>query len=148
MTASFSTYISKITNLLYRQCLQYAKRYSKQLFATLFVLSIPFTAMAVPVDPSLAITGSVQFDTVNSVSATGGANQNGAFSGTFNGVNTSSTINNTTVTGTNPVNGNMTEIGDSLSSVMNFAGSSGGTNGGMFTDFLLIYRTLLQPINS
>ena len=107
------------------------------IFSTLLLLLTPLAAHAVPIDSSLTITGSVQFDTVNSSAASGGATQGGSFSGTFSGATTSSTINNTTVTGANPLAGSMTEIGDSLGSVLNIAGESGGTNAGMFTDFFV-----------
>lgn len=137
MAVSINVPIHKLISLLSSLRINHSIRQGYRFLAILFVLSMPVAVNAVAIDSSLTITGSVQFDTVNSSAASGAATQDGSFSGTFNGATSGSTINNTTVTGSNPVSGNMTEIGDSLGSVLNFSGTSGGTNGGMFTDFLV-----------
>jgi hypothetical protein len=137
MVELIDAHVRHLTDQLPKLIQHYFIRLIHPLPAALFVLSVPFAAHAVPIDTSLTITASVQFDTVNSSAASGGATQHGSFSGTFNAANTSSTINDTTVTGSNPLSGNMTEIGDGLESVLNIAGSAGGENGGMFTDFFV-----------
>jgi hypothetical protein len=90
---------------------------SRGRLAGAFVLALacqPWVAQAVPFNSAISITGSVSLDTVNSTTGTNGATQTGSLAVTGGGVTTSSTFNQLTISGGNPISKALTDIGDKL----------------------------------
>lgn len=94
-----------------------SKFISRGRLAGAFVLALacqPWVAHAVPFNSAISITGSVSLDAVNSTTGTGGAAQSGSLAVTAGGVTTSSTFNQLTLSGANPLSQGLTDIGDKL----------------------------------
>ena len=72
------------------------------------------TVTASLISPDLMISGNVEFDTVNSSSATGNASQNADMSLVIGGGTTLTSIANVTPTGANPLGGLLTDYGDGV----------------------------------
>ena len=91
-----------------------------------FVLALaaqPWVAQAVPFNSAISITGSASLDTVNSTTGTNGATQSGSLAVTSAGVTTSSTFNQLTVSGGNPISKALTDIGDKLDMLFGISGA-------------------------
>lgn len=82
---------------------------------------------AVPFSSDLSISGTVNYDTDFAAAELSGGAQSGTLRVTQGGVNSSSTFNNTSVTGSNPLSATLSNIGDGLG----FTGraSASGANG-------------------
>ncbi len=92
------------------------------------LVAFPLAAHAVPFTTDLSITGQTDFDE-GSATATGGVTQTGTFSVVEGGVSTSSTYSGTTVdTGSDPLLGTLTDIGDGFGITADVDASFGEEN--------------------
>ena len=86
-------------------------RYCSVLCALIFIAP---TVTASLISPDLMISGNVEFDTVNSSSATGNTSQNADMSLVIGGATTLTLIANVTPTGANPLAALLTDYGDGV----------------------------------
>ncbi len=86
-------------------------RFCSILCALIFIAP---TVTASLISPDLMISGNVEFDMVNSSSATGNASQNADMSLVIGGGTTLTSIANVTPTGVNPLGGLLTDYGDGV----------------------------------
>lgn len=107
-----------------------------RLFCILCGLSlITPTVTASLIHSDLTITAKTSFD-INSLLAGGNASQNGELSRFIGGINTLSTVTNTTVVGDNPLGGVLTDIGDGVgaSATVDYGSAGLGVIPGFFFD--------------
>ena len=111
------------------------KKYA--LFGALFATTIGMANIghAITFSSDISITGSVEFDTAFST-LTGSTIQGGTQGSIIGGVTTTTTITGTSVSGSNPLGGSLTDIGDGIFSTFNMLGIN-GDEGDLFNDFSL-----------
>jgi len=91
-------------------------------------------AVAVPIDPDLNVTASIDFVFGNP--AAGGATQSGEFTLTQGGADTTSTIaSDTTVTGGNPLSGALTDTGDGVGAILDQSGAGDSAENALGLDY-------------
>lgn len=109
------------------------KKYA--LLGALFATTVGMTNIghAITFSSDVSISGSVVYDTVNSNGM--GTTQGGSIGRVIGGTSTTTTIAGTTAMGTNPLLGNLSDIGDGFSSNFNMFGGVDGSSGELFSDF-------------
>jgi len=90
-------------------------------------------AHAVPISSDLSISGSITFDGTNSQAT--GTTSSGSISKVVGGSTTTSTISGATLSGTNPLLGSLTDIGDGFGSSFTMSGNQNGDTGKLFSDY-------------
>ena len=105
----------------------------KSIFVAI-LLAATSVVHAIPFSTDLTISGSITYDSTNSYVT--GTTQSGSISSTIGGTNTSSSISGVTLTGSNPLAGVMTDIGDGFGSSFTMSGDQNGDEGGLFSDYL------------
>jgi len=93
------------------------KKFTQKISIATFALFMTFSASAVPITPDLTITGDITFDvdpTNGSLPASGLATQTATMESILGGTLSTSTVNNVTVSGNNPLGGQLTEINDGI----------------------------------
>jgi hypothetical protein len=101
--------------------------------STLLLLLTPWVAHAIPISTDISISGSVTYDIINSDAV--GTTQSGSISSTIGGSPTSSSISGATLSGTNPLSGNLIDIGDGFGSSFSMSGDQNGDRGNLFSDY-------------
>lgn len=97
------------------------------IFAILFS-ALPTQAMATLFDTNIAITGSATFSGGgSSPAAATNASQSGTLTQILGGASTTTSLNGTAITGTDPLAGTLTDIGDGFGISFNASGTFGGT---------------------
>jgi hypothetical protein len=102
---------------------------------------LPATASATLIDPLISITGSAELSPIPLTAPTGNASQNGTLTRIMGGATTTTTFNGTTVTGTNPLTGTLTDTGDGFGIALNASGSNTGATssiGDLFGDYSFV----------
>ena len=111
-----------------------SKAISGNKFASiLFALFMPLVAYGVPFSSDVIINGSITYDSANSFVA--GTTQSGSISSLIGGSSSSSTISGTTISGSNPLAGTLTDIGDGFGSTFDMSGSQSGAEGALYSDY-------------
>ena len=105
----------------------------KKILSIIFVLFMPLVAYGVPFSSDVIINGSITFDSTNSSVA--GTTQSGSISSLVSGASTSSSISGTTLTGTNPLSGALTDLGDGFGSAFYMSGNQNGDAGALYSDY-------------
>lgn len=99
------------------------------------------TAQAAPFSSNLVINASVALDTVNSQSPSGGASQSGTFTLVSGGATSTAAFSGLAFSsGSNPLAGSLTDVGDSIGARLGIGGSSTGgsaTAGLLGLDYLV-----------
>ncbi|AUB79528.1 PEP-CTERM sorting domain-containing protein [Candidatus Thiodictyon syntrophicum] len=94
------------------------------------IVLAPPVVQAVPLNGNLSITGSVSYDTGYAQSnLTGTGTQSGDMKVIQGGASTSSTFIDASITGSNPLNGNLTELGDGFDFSGNALADDAGSYG-------------------
>jgi hypothetical protein len=109
--------------------------------AVLLGVLLPSTASATLIDPLISITGSAELSPIPLTVPTGGASQNGTLTRIIGGSQTTTTFNGTTVSGTNPLTGTLTDTGDGFGIALNASGSNTGATssiGDLFGDYSFV----------
>lgn len=127
------TEITKQNTLLYKT--------TKLLSAGALMLAST-TALAVPIDSNVSIFTEVSFDNFNSTTALGNSTQGGNFGTVIGGASTSSSVADTTVTGNNPQDGFLTDLGDGLFSSFAISGTNDGSDAENYNFFADYYFEL------
>lgn len=84
-------------------------------------------ATAVPISADLDLSGSILYDNINSSSVTGPGTQTANLTLISGGVSTSAAVDASLgITGSNPLTGDFTQIGDGVGMVLNVGGNSNG----------------------
>lgn len=102
-------------------------------FSTLLILSTPWVAHAIPFSSDIIITGSITYDITNSYAS--GTTQGGSISSTIGGSPSSSTISGSTISGSNPLSGALTDIGDGFGSSFTMSGDQLNDEGLLGSDY-------------
>jgi len=105
-----------------------------KLISIFFVLFMPWAAYGVPFSSDVIINGSITYDVDNSYVV--GSTQSGSISSIIGTTSSSSTISNATITGTNPLSGTLTDIGDGFGSTFIMSGNENGDSGELYSDYL------------
>ncbi|MBD9356050.1 PEP-CTERM sorting domain-containing protein [Methylomonas albis] len=82
------------------------------------------TASAAAFDSNIVIHGSAEFDSTGSPSAPTNATQNGSLSSIISGATTTTTLSGATISGSDPLQGNLTHLGDGFGIGFNASGNS------------------------
>jgi len=103
------------------------------LFSALIILLAPGLAHAVLFSSDISISGSVVYDSTNSSGT--GTTQSGQIISIIGEAATTRDITGTSIVGTNPLAGTLTDIGDGFGSTFIMNGDQNGDAGNLFSDF-------------
>jgi len=105
------------------------------LYSTFLILSTPWVAHAIPFSSDISISGSIVYDNVNSYAT--GTTQSGSISSIIGETKTTSNITGAIITGTNPLAGTLTDIGDGFGSIFSMSGDQNADKGELFSDYAI-----------
>lgn len=103
------------------------------IYSALLILLTPWTVHAIPFSTDIIITGSIAYDSTNSYAAT--TFQAGTISSAIGGSATASTISGSSITGSNPLSGALTDIGDGFGSSFTMSGGQINDEGRLISDY-------------